>query len=218
MRILCLSDIHGEAAGLSDIVPPSSECDLVLVAGDLTHLGGAAEAAAILEPLLAHGIPLYAIAGNIDREGVREHLGSRGIDLHGRGVILGDVGIMGLGGGTPSPFGTPWELPDEEAALRLEEGFRHIEGARLKVLLSHAPPRNTRLDRSLARMHVGSQPVRDFLARHPVDLCLCGHIHEARGEERVGRTLCVNIGPYKSGHYALLTLTEGGATVTWRKR
>jgi len=218
MRILCLSDIHGEAAGLSEVLTEASECDLIIIAGDVTHLGGAAEAQTILAPILARGIPVFAVAGNMDRDGVRQYLGEQGIDLHGRGVIRGAIGIMGLGGCNHSPFGTPWELSDEEATGCLAAGFEQIRDAAFKVLVSHAPPRDSKIDRSFTRMHVGSQPVRDFLLTAKVDLCLCGHIHEAWGEDRVGETHCVNIGPYKDGRYARVTIDEGQASVIWRKK
>ena len=219
MRILCLSDIHGEAAGLSDIVSAAaSDTDLVVIAGDVTHLGGGPEAEAVLAPVLSLGLPVLAVGGNADREGVRQYLDARGINLHARGVVTGSVGFMGLGGGTRSPFGTPWELEDAEASQCLAAGHAQIAGAAYKVLVSHAPPRNTKLDRNLTRMHVGSGPVREFLLSGSVQLCLCGHIHEAWGEERVGAVLCINIGPYKSGRYALVTIDDGRVSVTWRKR
>jgi uncharacterized protein len=218
MRILCLSDIHGEAAGLSEIPSLASDCDLIVIAGDVTHLGGAAEAEAILAPILSCGLPVLAVGGNADREGVRQYLGAQGIDLHARGVIFGTTGFMGLGGGTVSPFGTPWELDDAEASRCLAAGYARIAEAGYKVLVSHAPPRNTKLDRNFARMHVGSQPVREFLLAGSVHLCLCGHIHEAWGEDRVGDTHCINIGPHKNGRYALVQIDGQRASVTWRKR
>jgi Icc-related predicted phosphoesterase len=219
MRILCLSDIHGEAAGLSEAVSAeASEIDLVVIAGDVTHLGGGLEAETALSPLFSLGLPVVAVGGNADREGARHYLDTRGINLHERGLIIGSIGFMGLGGGTRSPFGTPWELEDAEATRCLAAGYAQIEGAAYKVLVSHAPPRNTKLDKNLARMHVGSEPVREFLLAGSVQLCLCGHIHEAWGEERVGRVHCINIGPFKSGRYALVTIDDGRASVTWRKR
>jgi Icc-related predicted phosphoesterase len=218
MRILCLSDIHGEAAGLSEVLAEASECELIIIAGDVTHLGGAAEAEAILGPVLSCGVPVLAVAGNIDREGVRQYLGQIGIDLHARGVLRGTIGFMGLGGGTVSPFGTPWELEDAEASRCLAEGFAQIREASFKVLVSHVPPSDTKIDRNFARMHVGSRPVHDFLLTASIDLCLCGHIHEAWGEDRVGKTHCVNIGPFKNGRYALVTIDGGQASIIWRKK
>ena len=125
---------------------------------------------------------------------------------------------MGLGGGTPSPFHTPWELSEVEARELLPKGLAQIADASFKVLVSHAPPRGTRIDRSFAGLHVGSEAVREFILSGAVDLCLCGHIHEASGEDTVGKTPCVNLGPFKNGRYALVTIDGSRANVIWRKR
>ena len=216
MRLLCLSDIHGEAAGLDELLAGAGQADVVIVAGDITHLGGRAEAHAVLAPILSAGTRLVAVAGNMDREPARSYLGELGVDLHARGILIDGVGFMGLGGGTPSPFGTPWELDDAEAARCLEAGFASIAGAAFRVLVSHAPPRGTKLDLGFARQHFGSGPVRDFLLGGNVDLCICGHIHESAGEDRLGRAQCLNIGPFKDGNFALVTIHDGRAIVTRR--
>ncbi len=229
MKLLCLSDIHGEAAGLETVLGRDPGVDLVVIVGDITHLGDYAEAAAVLDPLVRSGTRMVAVGGNMDREGVRRFLGEKGIDIHARGVVIDGVGFMGLGGGTPSPFRTPWELSPQEAETCLAAGFAQISDAPYKVLVSHAPPHATEIDRSFTRMHVGSVPVREFLLggqgageRSPVNLCICGHIHEAAGEDSLGGATCVNVGPYKNGRYALVTIGGGSAgdhaEITWRTR
>jgi Icc-related predicted phosphoesterase len=218
MVLLCLADIHGEAEGLGELLSGPGRPDVVVVAGDITHLGGRLEAEQVLAPIVAAGIPLVAVAGNMDREAARGYLAELGVDLHGRGVRIGEVGFMGLGGGTPSPFRTPWEIGDEEAERCLAAGLPQIAGAPFKVLVSHPPPHGTDLDRSFARVHVGSAPVRRFLDGGPVGLCICGHIHESAGIQVIGPAPCVNVGPYKSGNYALVTIEGDRATVTRRTR
>ena len=218
MKLLCLSDIHGEGAGLKDILAEVSEADAVVLAGDLTHLGGFAEAESVLAPLLASGARLIAVAGNMDGEGARRYIAEKGIDIHGRGITIGAVGFMGLGGGTPSHLRTPWEVSAAEARRVLSAGFADIAGASVKVLVSHAPPRGTKIDRSFAGMHVGSTEVRDFLLAGSVHLCICGHIHEAMGEDKLGKTLCVNVSPFKNGRYALVAIEGSRIEVLWRDR
>jgi len=218
MTLLCLADIHGEAAGLEELVSGSDAVDVVIVAGDITHLGGREEAERVLAPILSSRARLLAVAGNMDRDQARGYLGELGIDLHARGVMIGDVGFMGLGGGTPSPFRTPWELGDEDAERCLSAGLAQIVGARFKVLISHPPPRGTDLDRSFAHLHVGSAAVRKFLDEGHVNLCICGHIHEAAGQQPVGGVPCVNLGPFKNGNYALVRIEGGQANVTRRTR
>jgi uncharacterized protein len=37
---------------------------------------------------------------------------------------------------------------------------------------------------------------------------LCGHIHESRGLDVIGRTQIVNPGPTAAGHYAVVDVNE----------
>jgi Icc-related predicted phosphoesterase len=154
----------------------------------------------------------------MDREAVRSYIGEIGVDVHAGGAVIDGVGFMGLGGGTPSPFGTPWELADEEAERCLAAGLARISAAAFRVLVSHSPPRGTDLDRGFGRQHVGSEPVRKFLLGGAVNLCICGHIHESAGVDSLGGAECVNVGPFKNGNYALVTIKDGRASVTRRTR
>jgi Icc-related predicted phosphoesterase len=68
-----------------------------------------------------------------------------------------------------------------------------------------------------------SSAVRDALARYQPMLGLHGHIHESRGEARIGRTLAINPGSeYSEGvlRGAIITLNrkEGGAWLSARRR
>jgi Icc-related predicted phosphoesterase len=55
-------------------------------------------------------------------------------------------------------------------------------------------------DAGRATVPVGSTAVREAIERHQPALALHGHIHEARGTHRLGRTLCINPGSsYEQG-------------------
>jgi len=218
VTLLCVADIHGESEGLEELLSGPETADVVIVAGDITHFGGRAEALAVLAPILSSRSRLLAVAGNMDREAARGYIGELGVDLHARGTVIDGIGFMGLGGGTPSPFGTPWEIGDEEAEKCLAAGFARIADAPFRVLVSHAPPRGTELDRGFGRQHVGSEPVRKFLLGGSVNLCICGHIHESAGLDTLGGAECLNVGPFKNGNYALVTINDGRASVTRRTR
>ena len=217
MQILCLSDIHGEGAGLGEVLSASPAADVVALLGDITHLGGAADAEKVLAPIIASGRRVLAVPGNMDGEDARRWMEEQGFSIHGRGVLFSGIGFIGLGGSNPTPFGTPFEVADEEAGRLLANALSQVASAPFKVLLSHAPPRGTRLDRGFAGMHVGSPAVREFVLSGSVGLCLCGHIHESPGEEILGGTMCVNLGPFKNGHCALVDITGGAARILWRK-
>lgn len=218
MVLLCLSDIHGQGEHLRSLLSEAGAVDLIALAGDLTHLGGRKDAEKILEPLLEMGKPVVAVPGNMDRKDVLGLLEEKGILIHGRAVTVDGCGFFGLGGSNPSPFGTPFELRPAEARDLLRKGYGPVRDKPWKVLVSHAPPKGTKLDRSFAGLHVGSQEVRSFLEENPVDLCVCGHIHESAGEDAVRAARCVNVGPWKDGRYALIGLEPGRIRVDWRSR
>jgi Icc-related predicted phosphoesterase len=56
--------------------------------------------------------------------------------------------------------------------------------------------------------HVGSKSVRDFIEREQPDVVICGHIHEARGQDAIGRSKIVNCGPASKGYYAVIEIGE----------
>jgi Icc-related predicted phosphoesterase len=53
---------------------------------------------------------------------------------------------------------------------------------------------------------VGSTAISKFVDR--VDLIVCGHIHEAKGIEKVGKTVVINPGEACKGSCALITMEE----------
>jgi Icc-related predicted phosphoesterase len=48
----------------------------------------------------------------------------------------------------------------------------------------------------------GMKPVRDFIEKKEPDIVLCGHIHEAKGIDRIRGTVIVNPGPVRHGNCA----------------
>jgi uncharacterized protein len=55
-------------------------------------------------------------------------------------------------------------------------------------------------DAGRSTVPVGSTAVREVIEQHQPALSLHGHIHEARGTKRLGRTLCINPGSsYEQG-------------------
>jgi Icc-related predicted phosphoesterase len=64
-----------------------------------------------------------------------------------------------------------------------------------QVLVCHAPPLETDLDRIRPGLHAGSRAVRDFIEKHQPGHFFCGHIHEAEGAViQMGATRAQNVG------------------------
>lgn len=208
IRVVVMTDVHGAHGRMAAVLRREENIGLFVIGGDLTTHGGDAEAGAALDAVRGLCPRILAVAGNMDPRPVEHALVTHGVDLNARGVMVGDIGFFGLSGAPVSPLQTPNEVPEEELARRLAAGWSAVRGARCRVLVSHAPPYGTDVDRLPDGRHVGSTAVRTFCDEHAPDVVLCGHIHEARGIDRIGRTLVVNPGPGFTGYYALLTIGE----------
>jgi len=55
---------------------------------------------------------------------------------------------------------------------------------------------------------VGSSALRAFIDQRQPALVFCGHIHEGRGIERLGKTLVANCGTAYEGCYASAEIGE----------
>lgn len=193
MRILAIADIHD---GLDKVKRVARvERDLALIAGDFTYSWSVEAARRALE-VLAQGSPTYYVFGNMDPEEASGDLGlENAVQLHGRVVERGGVYFAGLG------------YVDERVA---EAMLGRLRGLKPLVLLTHVPPYGV-LDRAYSGERLGSRALRRFIdADRPV-LVVSGHVHEARGVEKVGETLVVNPGPLMKGYYALVELEAGRA-------
>jgi uncharacterized protein len=208
MKIVYVVDVHQNYAAVARALYAVGMPDLLIVGGDITTAGTADEAAAAIEGWRPLALRLLALAGNMDSPSADARLASLGVSLDGRGEVLGDVGVFGVSAGPKSPLNTPYEITEEQIATRIESGFADVKNCRVKIFCPHAPPRDTACDRIHSGLHVGSTAVRVFVECAQPDLVLCGHIHESRGEDRIGRTRVVNPGPISEGHYAIVDVGE----------
>ena len=214
---IVLGDIHGCIRRAGDL-PELEHAAGVILTGDLTTLGGVAAARTVIEAFQAVHPVILAQIGNMDRAEVNDWLEAKGINLH-RNVreLSPEVALLGVGGSTFSPFGTPSEFPEARFSEWLEDLARRASQYRELVLVAHNPPYNTVCDRTDGGLHVGSTAIRDFIEEYQPAACLCGHIHESAGIQRVGRTLVVNPGSFSTGAYALFTLDESGVRASLRR-
>ncbi len=210
---IVVGDIHSEPANLEKI-PGIREAAGVIVTGDLTQFGGAKEAEKVLNALRALNKRIVANMGNLDNPEVRPLLEREGVSSHGGHFTLSapsgeNFALIGLGGSNPTPFKTPTEFSEEELEAFLEKAWSTCPKDALLVLSSHTPPVDTACDRINAGAHVGSKAVRAFIEKRQPALCLCGHVHEAVGKDKIGNTVIVNPGALFQGGYARLEIADG---------
>jgi hypothetical protein len=213
MRILHLSDIHGNAAYFNDIEAELKSVDLVLVSGDITHFGDSQDAAGILAGLQSINSSVLAVSGNCDDPGINTYLDEQGINLHLQVKEKDGIQFTGLAGSLTTPFNTLQEYREGEYAEMLEQATSKLSQDMPHVLVSHNPPYKTKADRVMYIKHLGSKSVKEYIERCQPVLCLSGHIHESHGTEKVGHTMVVNPGAFKSGRYAIIELGNGEVKV-----
>lgn len=206
---IAVGDIHDDVGNFAKI-PELASADGIIITGDLTNTGGPRQGEKVLEAIRAQGLPVYAQIGNMDRPEVDAWLNEIGINLHRHLRGLGpDLAVFGIGGSTFTPMSTPSEFPESSFATWLDEMWPAARKYSRAILVSHNPPRDTLCDDIGGGVHVGSTAVREFIEEHQPDICLCGHIHEGRAVDRIGRTVIVNPGQLSEGGYAVLRLHDG---------
>jgi hypothetical protein len=204
MKIAYLVDVHDRFDAVPQAMSEIGPVDVLVVGGDITTGGSPDDAASAVNDWLGLAPRLLALAGNMDSPAIDARLADLGVGLDGRGFAFGDVGVLGVSAAPLSPLHTPYELEDDELERRLEAGFAEVKDCRVRILCPHAPPKDTACDRLRSGEHVGSGVIRSFVEREQPDLVLCGHIHESRGRDSIGRTQVVNPGPALAGHYAVV--------------
>ncbi len=208
-----LGDIHDDMSRFNEI-PELAHAQGVIITGDMTFDGGVKQAERVLNAAKAKHAHVLAQIGNMDRPEVTGWLKELQCNMHAEVRELApDVAIMGVGASTFTPFGTPSEFPESRFAEWLEDCWVKARKWRQHVLISHNPPKDTLCDVIDGGVHVGSTAVREFIEENQPEICICGHIHEARAMDRIGRTLVVNPGNFSAGGYVLLRLQNGQLSV-----
>jgi uncharacterized protein len=122
---------------------------------------------------------------------------------------LGPLVLASLGDVTPTPWNTEREYSEEELGNRIAAMMDQIPPGQPSVINFHCPPYGSGLDtapeldetlKPVVRggrpsfVSVGSHAVRDAIRRYEPVVGLHGHIHESRGAQKIGKTLCLNPG------------------------
>jgi uncharacterized protein len=142
---------------------------------------------------------------------------------------LGPVTMASLGVVPTTPWNTERECSEDELGKQIEEMLEQVPSGQPCILNLHCPPYASGLDdapelddtlKPVIRggrpsiIPVGSHAVRDAIKRYQPVVGLHGHIHESRGVQKIGRTLCVNPGSdYSSGvlRGAVIDLAQDGS-------
>ena len=167
-----------------------------------------ARAAERFEPV---SVPIFVTGGNDDYLSIEPLLDDAPYitNAEGRVVELAPgIEMISSGYGNPTPWKCPRDITEDELAERIDEMAQRVHDPQRVIFNLHVPPHGSgldicpRLDTSVdpprpmvgEEIAAGSTAVRAAIERFAPALSLHGHIHESRGIQRIGRTLCVNPG------------------------
>ena len=177
------------------------------------------------EKLDGTGIDCFVSPGNDDQFEVDEIIsGAKRVRLaEGQVVEFGDFQMVSTGWSNRTPWDTYREEDEDDLAERLRKMTSQVTAPPERTIYNfHCPPYGSGLDdapeidENMRPKHggrsivpVGSKAVREAIEEGQPTLALHGHIHEAKGNTRIGNTLCINPGSsYEQGQLL-------GAVSTW---
>ncbi len=215
VRVAAISDVHCKKDSKQGLRPVfdqiAGEADVLLVCGDITHLGLPEEACVFLEQAVPvmNKIPVLCVLGNHDFEsGKQDALWEQ---LSGAGLIMMDgdnlqiygvgfTGVKGFGGGFGRMAVHPWgekvikdfvKEADIEAE-KLETGLSKLDIGPRIVVMHYAPIRATVAGEPLELFpFLGSSRLEDPLNRFAVTAVFHGHAHQGSFEGKTNANIPV---------------------------
>ncbi len=208
MKILAFGDFHGNHQKAIDHLNQNN-ADLIIITGDITNFGPAELGEEILNDISQFNIPVLAIPGNCDPTSIFSKIeNSHAVNIHGRCVNIKDINICGFGGSNPTPFNTPLEFEEIEIYEETRKILKNISKQRTVLFITHAPPYGTKTDLLPSGDHVGSKSIRKIIEEFQPALNICGHIHESRGVDEIGKTKVINPGELADGYGCLVQIDD----------
>ena len=200
----------------------ADDCDLILLAGDLTTHGLPEQAAVLADACRGVTVPVIAVLGNHDHHSgradeVTAELERGGLVVLDRGhtvleigeVEVGIVGTKGFVGGFPGA-----EIPDfGEPALRqiyretsaevdaLEEGLEAVAGCHKRIVLLHYAPISDTIvgEPEGIWAFLGSGRLAGPIGMHRPELVVHGHAHHGQAKGSIGTVPVYNVAVHVTG-------------------
>lgn len=164
------------------------------------------------ERLQGSGVECYISPGNDDPVAIDAILGRGGLVVNPeeRVVLLrGQWEMISCGITNITPWHSPREESEKQLEARLDQLARQVKNQAKAIYNIHVPPYNTGIDRApkldsnlkpiiipggVQQIPVGSTATANVIKHYQPMLALHGHVHESKGNTRLGRTLCINPG------------------------
>jgi Icc-related predicted phosphoesterase len=148
--------------------------------------------------------PTYLILGNVDQPTVAHSFAMDTpavYEVDGEVVLLEGERFGFVGGALPTPLRVAGEITEEQMRTKIE-GLGQVD-----VLCSHIPPAVPELsfDTVAGKPERGSDDLLEYIRDVQPRRAYFGHVHQPLvSSMHVGRTLCVNVGYFRSTGRAFL--------------
>lgn len=163
------------------------------------------------ERLDGSGISVYITGGNDDFLELDDILRASDSLTFAEGKVetIGSIHEMiSSGYANITPWKCPRDVTEDELFARIDEMAKKVDNMESAIFNLHCPPIDTMLDRCTkldtsydpprpligVDASGGSVAVRKIIETYQPALSLHGHIHESRGIDKIGRTVCLNPG------------------------
>jgi len=162
--------------------------------------------------LAGTGIQCIFAPGNDDPFFIDDLLSSSASVTNPDGKVVelpGGFSMISVGFSNRTPWASPRELDEVDLRAMIDREAAKLPDPQRAIFNLHVPPKDTPIDQAAALdaefrpvmsggspviTGVGSSAVRDAIAAYQPMLSLHGHIHESRGEARIGKTVALNPG------------------------
>jgi uncharacterized protein len=164
------------------------------------------------ERLAKTGVACYISPGNDDIFDIDSVLNSSGYLVNPEGRVVSiddDHEMITLGYTNHTPWKSPREVDENELGRMIEGMAANVKSMNSAIFNIHVPPIDTVIDKApmvdgnlkvvvkgnqVQMVSAGSSACRKAIEAHQPLLGIHGHIHEAKGIVKIGRTLCANPG------------------------
>jgi Icc-related predicted phosphoesterase len=230
MIVLALGDPHGKLPKNLDKIIKKNKIDLIICVGDIPYSPEKhwleeswkgikysfvkKSYVDYLDKLSSYGLPVLILRGNMWLTGYKKKANK--IIRKNKNIINKWTGKWKRFGENFIFFDVHWEKKGDEPGKITKRFLRNNSNRRRKlnemlkqnphsILITHNPPRGV-LDKNYAGKHVGSKIIADAIKKYQPKVVFCGHIHEAKGKGKIGKTLIYNLG--ERGDYGVFEINE----------
>ncbi len=198
MKILAFTDFHGDEKIIAKILKniKKENPDVLVCTGDFTVFGKNLNK--IMSKFLV-GKPLVFIPGNHEDNEKSLYVFAKkpeALLVHQTAIVVGGVLFVGSGGGIYGKNEPTLDISKKLLALKIKN-FKKNHPTGKVVFLTHRPAHGTKCDfMPEIKENVGAINITEFIKKNPIDLHICGHIHECFDtRDKIGKTITMNPGP-----------------------